>query len=99
MWRYNAQDRPTPYNLHEYLVLENLTRRVNVPKFAANGKKDVLIRHLMTHTSGLPDMPPDNLQLRKEQRPLTAFIESICRIEFSCRYKTYIYKRSRRESI
>lgn len=51
-----------------------------VPKFAANGKKDVLIRHLMTHTSGLPDMPPDNLQLRKEGRPLSAFIESTCRV-------------------
>src|SRR5436309_1608258 len=25
-----------------------------VPRFAQNGKKDVQIRHLMTHTSGLP---------------------------------------------
>src|SRR5262245_52570507 len=35
-----------------------------VPKFAEGNeaKKDVLIRHLMTHTSGLPDMPPENLQ-------------------------------------
>ena len=51
-----------------------------VPKFAANGKQDVRIRHLMTHTSGLPDQPPDNLQLRKEQKQLSAFIESTCRI-------------------
>src|SRR5262249_36138159 len=51
-----------------------------VPKFAANGKKDVHIRHLMTHTSGLPDMPPDNLQLRREQKPLAAFIDSTCRL-------------------
>ncbi len=51
-----------------------------VPKFAANGKKDVRLRHLMTHTSGLPDMPPDNLMLRKEQKPLAAFIESTCRL-------------------
>src|SRR5262249_13608068 len=51
-----------------------------VHKFAANGKKDVHIRHLMTHTSGLPDMPPDNLQLRREQKPLAAFIDSTCRL-------------------
>jgi CubicO group peptidase (beta-lactamase class C family) len=53
-----------------------------VPKFAEGNeaKKDVLIRHLMTHTSGLPDMPPENLQLRKEQRPLSAFIEAACRV-------------------
>lgn len=51
-----------------------------VPKFAANGKKDVRIRHLMTHTSGLPDMPPDNLMLRREQKPLSAFIDSTCRL-------------------
>src|ERR1700722_14532467 len=31
-----------------------------VPAFAANGKRDVLIRHLMTHSFGLPDMVPDN---------------------------------------
>src|SRR5581483_8337581 len=35
-----------------------------VPKFAANGKKDVQIRHLMTHTSGLPDQLPNNEKLR-----------------------------------
>src|SRR5687767_5963477 len=32
-----------------------------VPRFAANGKDDVQVRHLMTHSSGLPDMLPDNL--------------------------------------
>lgn len=46
-----------------------------VPKFAAAGKDGITIRHLMTHTSGLPDMPPNNLQLRKDRRPLAAFVE------------------------
>src|SRR5262249_51044217 len=32
-----------------------------IPKFADNGKHDVQVRHLMTHTSGLPDMVPNNL--------------------------------------
>jgi CubicO group peptidase (beta-lactamase class C family) len=49
-----------------------------VPKFAANGKKEVAIRHLMTHTSGLPDMVPNNARLRAAHQPLSAFIEEIC---------------------
>src|SRR5262249_43784635 len=28
--------------------------------------------------SGLPDMPPNNLQLRKDQKPLSAFVEAAC---------------------
>src|SRR5689334_7685481 len=35
-----------------------------VPAFAQHGKDDVRIRHLMTHTSGLPDMLPNNDDLR-----------------------------------
>jgi CubicO group peptidase (beta-lactamase class C family) len=51
-----------------------------VPKFAVNGKKDVQIRHLMTHTSGLPDMLPSNDALRAAHKPLSAFIDEICRL-------------------
>lgn len=49
-----------------------------VPRFAANGKDAVQIRHLLTHTSGLPDMLPNNDQLRAAHRPLSAFIDDIC---------------------
>src|SRR5579864_925113 len=51
-----------------------------VPKFAANGKGGVRIRHLMTHTSGLPDMPRDNEKLRQAHAPFSAFVESICNL-------------------
>ncbi len=51
-----------------------------VPAFAANGKRDVLIRHLLTHTSGLPDMLPDNEKLRRAHRPLAAFVQETCRL-------------------
>ena len=34
VWRYSEKDQPTPYNVQEYLVLEYLTRRVNLPMFA-----------------------------------------------------------------
>ncbi len=34
VWRYDPRDKPTPCNVQEYLTLENLTRRLNVPMFA-----------------------------------------------------------------
>jgi CubicO group peptidase (beta-lactamase class C family) len=52
-----------------------------VPKFAAHGKGEVLVRHLMTHTSGLPDMVPDNDKLRAAHQPLAKFIEEICELK------------------
>jgi CubicO group peptidase (beta-lactamase class C family) len=51
-----------------------------VPRFGIRGKKDVEIRHLMTHTSGLPDMLPNNDKLRAAHKPLSAFIEDVCRL-------------------
>ncbi len=51
-----------------------------VPRFAANGKEDVRVRHLMTHTSGLPDMLPDNIKLRMAHKPMSAFIDEVCKL-------------------
>jgi CubicO group peptidase (beta-lactamase class C family) len=50
-----------------------------VPEFAENGKADVRIRHLLTHTSGLPDMLPHNDVLRASHVPFECFVEGICR--------------------
>jgi CubicO group peptidase (beta-lactamase class C family) len=49
-----------------------------VPEFAAAGKEAVSVRHLLTHTSGLPDMLPDNRALREAHTPLSGFIRRIC---------------------
>src|SRR5262245_4170542 len=49
-----------------------------VPKFTGGMRDDVQIRHLMTHTSGLPDQLPDNFELRKAHKPLSAFVEGAC---------------------
>jgi CubicO group peptidase (beta-lactamase class C family) len=51
-----------------------------VPAFAQHGKDDVRIRHLMTHTSGLPDMLPNNEDLRAAHASLERFIEETCRL-------------------
>lgn len=52
-----------------------------IPEFGKNGKNAVRIRHLLTHTSGLPDMLPDNVDLRKKHASLSAFVEGTCEVE------------------
>lgn len=49
-----------------------------VPEFENKGKDRVQIRHLMTHTSGLPDQIPENRAYREAHRPLSDFITRIC---------------------
>ncbi|MFO0880382.1 MAG: serine hydrolase domain-containing protein [Gemmataceae bacterium] len=62
------------------LTLEDRVSQ-HVPAFAARGKADIQVRHLMTHTSGLPDMLPDNEKLRRAHKPLAAFVEGTCQVE------------------
>jgi CubicO group peptidase (beta-lactamase class C family) len=49
-----------------------------LPEFGRNGKYGVELRHLLTHTSGLPDMLPDNLELRQSHASLERFVERTC---------------------
>lgn len=49
----------------------------HLPGFGRNGKIGTTVRHLMTHSSGLPDMLPNNQQLRAVHAPLTKFVEEI----------------------
>ena len=48
-----------------------------VPEFGANGKRGVHVIHLMTHTSGLPDMLPEDRELRHRHAPLGEFVERV----------------------
>ncbi len=61
--------------------LLNLTDRVTryLPEFTANSKSEVLVQHLFTHTSGLPDMLVNNAELRKQHAPLQKFHEGAVR--------------------
>ncbi len=52
-----------------------------VPEFGQKGKGSVRIRHLLTHTSGLPDMLPNNTELREQRAPLKKFVEHVCGCE------------------
>lgn len=60
-----------------------LDQRVStiLPEFDNHGKRDVRVRHLLTHTSGLPDFLPENLQLREQHAPLSEFIHRICNVK------------------
>ncbi|HEX4131690.1 MAG TPA: serine hydrolase domain-containing protein [Pirellulales bacterium] len=61
--------------------LLNLTDRVTryIPEFAAHHKDETLLLHLFTHTSGLPDMLPNNAELRRSHAPLETFVEHAIR--------------------
>ena len=50
-----------------------------IPEFRGEGRELVLIKHLLTHTSGLPDMLPEDQDLRKRHAPLAEFVARTCR--------------------
>jgi CubicO group peptidase (beta-lactamase class C family) len=45
-----------------------------LPEFTGDGRERITIRNLLSHTSGLPDMLPENIELRKRQAPLKEFV-------------------------
>jgi CubicO group peptidase (beta-lactamase class C family) len=50
-----------------------------LPAFDGGERGAVTIRQLLTHTSGLPDMLPENTQLRRQHAPLSEFVARTCR--------------------
>ena len=63
--------------------LLNLSDRVTryVPEFTGGGKEGTQLLHLFTHTSGLPDEPPNNAALRNQRAPLKKFVEDAIKAE------------------
>jgi CubicO group peptidase (beta-lactamase class C family) len=49
-----------------------------LPEFGRHGKSGIEVRHLLTHTSGLPDMLPNNVELRQAHAPLSRFLAETC---------------------
>lgn len=52
-----------------------------LPAFGNRKKERITLRHLLTHTSGLPDMLPDNQALRQAHQPLSVFVEKMCDLD------------------
>ena len=50
-----------------------------IPEFRGDGREGVLVRHLLNHTSGLPDMLPNDHELRSQHAPLSDFVAHTCR--------------------
>ncbi len=65
-----------------------------IPEFAGQDRREVRVRHLLTHTSGLPDMLPENVALRQSHAPLSEFVRHICTTPLrfepgtDCRYQS-----------
>lgn len=55
-----------------------LSHRVQeyLPDFQGALKEQVRVRHLLSHTSGLPDQVPENRQLRSAHAPLNQFVDA-----------------------
>jgi len=51
-----------------------------LPEFCDGMRDRVTIRHLLTHTSGLPDQLPRNAELRAQHAPLSAFVEDALQV-------------------
>ncbi len=83
--------KPTTYTALLRLVDEGIVSLSDpvtryIPEFSAPAapgspnRNAVQVRHIMTHTSGLPDMVPNNVLLRRQHAPFATFIEHICRV-------------------
>ena len=55
----------------------------HLPEFGNRGKEEVRVHHLLTHTSGLPDMLPENYDLRRQHAPLKEFVRRIFELELN----------------
>lgn len=66
----------------------------HLPEFAGGDRALVTVKHLLTHTSGLPDMLPDNDALRRRHAPLRDFVAGAMKTPLlfkpgtECRYQS-----------
>ncbi|MBD3676339.1 MAG: beta-lactamase family protein [Planctomycetaceae bacterium] len=54
-----------------------------IPEFGKAGTYGITVRHLLTHTSGLPDMLPENRELRARHAPLSEFVHGTCQVDLT----------------
>ena len=47
-----------------------------LPEFTGGERNQVLVRHILSHTSGLPDMVRENVALRRAHAPVSEFVKA-----------------------
>ena len=71
--------------------------RTFLPEYRGRGKGPTRLFHLLTHTAGLPDMLPQNLELRERGAPLSDFVAGACAVDLlfepgrGCQYSSMGY--------
>ena len=60
------------------VVLSDPVQRY-LPEFEGNNKEKARLWHLLSHSSGLPDMLPENVELRRAHAPLSGFVSAALR--------------------
>lgn len=65
-----------------------------LPELEGEDRRKMRVYHLLTHTSGLPDMLPENVALRQRHAPLSEFVKGSCTTPLlfapgtNCRYQS-----------
>ncbi len=54
-----------------------------LPEFKGGPRDRVIVQHLLTHVSGLPDQLPENAQLRSSHAPLSEFVAGAMKVPLS----------------
>lgn len=52
-----------------------------IPEFRTGARSRITVEHLLTHTSGLPDQLPENIEMRRRNAPLEEFVERAIRTD------------------
>ena len=60
------------------VVLSDPVQRY-LPEFQGEHKEEVKVWHLLSHISGMPDMLPENVELRRAHAPLSEFVAGALR--------------------
>lgn len=76
-----------------HLQLDHFVTRY-LPEFRGHGKEATRLVHLLTHTSGLPDMLPNNVELRKQHAPLSEYMKHVYDVEPVAKPGTQVHYQS-----
>lgn len=52
-----------------------------LPEFRGAGRQNIRVSQLLSHTSGLPDLTPNDRELREQNAPLSEFYAAACRAD------------------